>query len=121
MGGRRGRGRRLRRGQRGGRGLMTRLTMSRYRDLCVLAGDALDHHRPRIQEIGTSVGWPVGVYLLGHREPVHNAFTVDYVGSTVRVGGDMAARTREHLRDEHKRMRFTCQAILPLKESTEPS
>ncbi|MGY1855981.1 hypothetical protein [Modestobacter sp. SYSU DS0290] len=98
---------------------MPRLTQSLYRDLCVLAGDDLDHPEARVQKIGSVVGWPVGVYLLGHRDPVRNSFMVDYVGSTARTRSDIAARMQEHLRDEGKRARFTCQVVLPLKKDTD--
>ena len=77
--------------------MTTRLTRTAYRDLCALVAQALDHPRPWVQEIGTWCDWPVGIYLLGHRHPVSNAFIVDYVGSAVRRSTDMSKRVRESL------------------------
>ncbi|GAA0602381.1 hypothetical protein HPO96_19600 [Kribbella sandramycini] len=94
---------------------MTRLTAGRYRDLCAIAGDALDHPSPEIRKAGSDFGWTVAVYLLGHRDPVTNKLIIDYVGSAVRPSSDAGARTREHLRDLQKKERFTCQVALPLR------
>ncbi len=98
--------------------MTTRLTATTYRDLCALVAGALDHPRPRVQQIGTRCDWPVGIYLLGHRHPVSSAFIVDYVGSAVRRSSDMSNRIRESLLVEAKRERFTCQVILPLRPDT---
>ena len=95
---------------------MSRLTARRYRDLCALVGDALDHPNPRIQPAGSPVGWRVGIYALGHRHAASGRFVVDYVGSAVRLRSDVAARIKDHLRDRGKADRFTCQVIIPLKE-----
>ncbi|MEU8232837.1 hypothetical protein AB0C12_24925 [Actinoplanes sp. NPDC048967] len=95
-----------------------RLTASLYRDLCSLAEDALDHPNPLVQPVGSHCAWPVAVYLLGHRHPVSSKLLIDYVGSAVRLSTDVAARTREHLRNEAKRLRLTCQVIIPLRVDT---
>ncbi|MET9269805.1 hypothetical protein [Kribbella sp. NPDC003557] len=94
---------------------MTRLTAPRYRDLCAVAGKALDHPSPTIRRAGSAFGWPIAVYLLGHRDPITNGFIVDYVGSAYRPKSDAGDRTREHLRDLDKKERFTCQVMLPLR------
>jgi hypothetical protein len=98
---------------------VTRLTASRYRDLCVLVNDALDHRSPLIQEVGSECQWPIAIYLLGHRDPVTNAFVVDYVGSAFRRTSDASSRVREHLHDPRKYKRFSCQVVLPLRKETE--
>ena len=98
---------------------MAHLTASVYRDLCALAGDAVEHSRPLVQEIGTRCDWPVAIYLLAHRDPGNNALIVDYVGSAVRLAGDVAHRVREHLKDAAKQKRFTSQIIIPLRRDTE--
>jgi hypothetical protein len=98
---------------------MSQLTATGYSDLCVLVGNALDHPRPRVQEIGTWCDWPVAVYLLAHRHPLDNGLIVDYAGSAVRRGSDVSARLREHLRDASKRERFSSQMILPLRTATD--
>jgi len=95
---------------------VSRLTANRYRDLCALVGDALDHLRPEIRPVGSPCNWSSVIYLLGHRHPVSNAFIVDYVGSACRPTSDAGARIREHLADAGKRARFTCQVVLPLRE-----
>lgn len=97
---------------------MSRLTTGIYRDLCILVGDALDHPRATVQEIGTRCDWPVAVYLLTHRHPVDNGLVVDYVGSAIRRR-DVATRIDEHLRDARKRERFTGQVIIPLRKGTD--
>lgn len=94
---------------------MTHLTANRYRNLCSLAGDKLDHPVPAIYEVGSFCGWPTAVYMLGHRDPVTDGLVVDYVGSAVRPGSDASVRIREHLRDMGKRQRFTCQVVMPLR------
>lgn len=94
---------------------MSRLSARRYHELCDVLGTALDHPKPAIQRVGARVGWPVAVYLLGHRDPVDHKLMVDYVGSTVRLNTDASSRIRVHLRDAEKRKRFTCQVILPLR------
>lgn len=97
---------------------MVILTTSRYHDLGVLAGDALDHPRAEVNVAGARCDWPVGVYLLGHRDPRSPHFTVDYVGSAVRRNGDISDRIKEHLRDAERRERFSNQVIFPLKIDT---
>lgn len=100
---------------------MTVLTKSVYAQLCDLLHPALDHPRPEIAEAGSLCEWPVGVYSLGHRHPASNRLEIDYVGSAVRPGGDMADRIREHLRTPARATRFTCQVIFPLKTGTPDS
>lgn len=100
---------------------MRALTTAGYRDLCALAGAALDRPRPVVQEAGALCGSAVAVYLLGHRDPVTNGFVVDYVGSAVRPSSDVRVRVREHLRDARKRARFTHQVLLPLDPTTSAS
>lgn len=100
---------------------MSQVSASRYRDLCALVSGALDRPSPRIQEAGSACESSVAIYLLGHREPVMNAFVVDYVGSTVRHESDASSRVREHLRDPRKRRRFSCQVVLPLRVETDLS
>jgi hypothetical protein len=97
---------------------MALLTKSVYVQLCDIVGDALDHPRPAITEVGSKCAWPVGVYALGHRHPGSGRLMIDYVGSSVRIKGDMSNRIREHLRHPGKAGRFTCQVIIPLKLDT---
>lgn len=94
---------------------MSRLGAKRYGQLCALVGSALDHPEPAVRTVGAHVGWPVAVYMLGHREPGSKIFTVDYVGSAIRRNSDVSARIREHLTDPRKRRQFTGQVILPLR------
>lgn len=100
---------------------MSLLTASRYRDLCALVNNALDHPRPLIQEVGSDCRWPVVIYLLGHRDPVTNALVIDYVGSAFRQKSDASSRFREHLQHPRKAKRFSCQVVLPLRIGTELS
>lgn len=95
---------------------MTRLTANRYHDLCVLAGKRLDHPNPIIRRVGAFCDWPTVVYMLGHRHPSSGTFIVDYVGSAVRHKSDASARIREHLLDDAKYERFTCQVVMPLRK-----
>lgn len=94
---------------------MIRLSASRYHDLCVVAGELLDHAKPLISKVGSYCHWPIVIYMLGHRHPASGALIIDYVGSAIRYP-DASARIREHLRDKTKRERFTCQVILPLRK-----
>jgi hypothetical protein len=80
-----------------------------------LIGDRLDHEAPGLHRAGDRFGWPVGVYALGHRHPLNGHFDVDYVGSSVRLAGDVGDRVREHLRDVDKAEVFTDQVLLPLR------
>jgi hypothetical protein len=95
---------------------VTRLTANRYHDLCILAGEKLDHPKPAIEKVGSYCGWPTVVYMLGHRDPVTNALIVDYVGSAVRPKSDASERIREHLQEAEKRQQFTCQVVMPLRD-----
>lgn len=92
-----------------------RLSANRYHDLCVVAGERLDHANPFISKVGSDCRWPSVIYMLGHRHPASGALIIDYVGSAVRYP-DASARIREHLRDEAKRERFTCQVVMPLRK-----
>ncbi len=95
---------------------MRLLTKSIYRDLCVLIGEKLEGQCGRIQRVGQVTGFSVGIYVLGHQHPVTDRFVADYVGSAIRPCGDISDRIREHLRDAHKSVRFTCQVVLPLRD-----
>ncbi|MGY4645037.1 hypothetical protein [Cellulomonas sp. URHB0016] len=100
---------------------MSQLTASRYRDLCALVGEALDHPRPQLAEVGALVKWPVAIYVLGHRHPASGVFLADYVGSAVRLKTDVSARIRSHLDVPAKRQVFTCQVVLPLRPTLDPA
>jgi hypothetical protein len=91
------------------------MTLARYRSICALVGPALDHPLPVVHDPGALCAWPVGIYALGHRHPTTGQFVIDYVGSAVRRGGDVAHRIRDHLRVPDRRARFTGQVVVPLK------
>ena len=98
--------------------MTVRLTRDKYLDLCAIVGRALLQNDLTVQQIGTLCECDVGIYLLGHRDPVTNHLLVDYVGSAKRTASDVANRINAHLLVEAKRERFTSQVVLPLISET---